>query len=178
MSRVYQVGFVGNSISRFPSQEDQDSCRQDVRRTVLEIMDQYYPNPVCINVMGNAGVGFWTVEACLEYDIDYHLFLPCLPDAWIENLPLNQVIQGSKFVERCSGLTVSKPVLSKDSVREAAKVLTDTSDFLVAFSLGHLSGLTYETIVYALDNSKIILDGFNNLGLVKKKRFYESQIGE
>lgn len=164
--RVYKIGIIGHRPHRFTFSE---TVRKTCAQVALTLMDQYAPNQVRFNLNGLPGAGQWFGQACLEYGINYHLFLPCDPAAYVSEWYQEQKDGFEKQLAECYGLTLANKELSKDTVCEAAQMLVDDSDFVVAFWEGYKSGLTYETIKYGVETSKLVLDGARGLTLIAKK---------
>lgn len=164
--RIYRIGIIGHRQHRI---WDKDDVRRLCFQTTLTLVDQYEPNPVRLNLTGAPSAGQWFGQACAEYGISYHLFLPCDSASYVAEWNEPHREEFGRQLGGCYGLTQIGRELTKDTVCGAARALVDDSDFLVSFWEGNKSGLTYETIKYAVETSKLVLDGLEDLALITKK---------
>lgn len=163
--RLYRVGVLGHRPHRFVDEQEVKALCREVATTLA---DQYAPNQVWFNLTGAPGTSQWFSAICLELGLDYQFFCPCPPELYSAEWRENQKIEFHKQLEGCSGLMVEGEDLTEESVCGAAKALVDHSDFVVAFWEGLKYGLTYETIGYAVENSKLVLEA-NSLALITRK---------
>jgi hypothetical protein len=171
--RIYRVGLVGHTRSRFQTEEQR---RAGLRTTILALVDQYEPNRVCFNINGFPGIGLMAGLVCKEFDADCHLFLPCPAANFMRstNLADEKAYVFEDILNSCFGLTQIGQEFASTTVCEASQSLVDNSDFIVSFWEGQKTGLTFETIKYAVANSKMVLDGLRNLSMITKEQLGRS----
>lgn len=159
---MYRIGVVGHRPEYVP---DHNSTIRNVDR-VVDLISYQYGKDLVLNVNGDIGVGQWTLEACENRKIKYHLFLPCEPEAFAENWYEKQ----KDFLHRCFknawAVSIYAQKYNLETEREVYRQIVSMSDFLICFWNGMSQGPTFDCIKYALENHKLTLNGLNDLKLI------------
>jgi len=169
---MYKIGIIGHSPEHFsvPSAEE---VQKTIRSTIDLLATQYGAEQVMFNVAGDIGVGLWAAEICMENaDTDvlannkcnYHMFMPYVPertaDGWFEY----QVEMLRECYTKAKAITVCNT--DKDAQLESLKQIVNDSNFIICFWIGKKQGKTFETIKYALEKNKMVLNGLSELKMV------------
>lgn len=156
---MYKICILGSGPEWF---SDHDKVRRLIGKTINLLGFQY--QDVVFHVRGELGVGLWAAQACLEEGLRYHLFMPFGPGDTAKYWYDDQEKDLLEQYNNAYSLTICKPLGEKDYSLHTRPI--DDANFVVCFWSGEKSGETEESIKYALNNSKIVLDGFNDLKLI------------
>jgi len=162
---MYKIGIIGHGPERF---DDLQKVQRLVGNTIDLLGFQYGgEDDVVFNIKGSIGVGLWSAEECIDRDYRYHLFLPYSAKKTSKHWYDDQQRQLLNQYNRAYSLTICNP--DRTGNVEAYEYLTDNSNFVVCFWNGIKQGKTANTIEYAIDNNKIVLNAMNDLKLVTKR---------
>lgn len=171
---MYRVGIVGHTIEHFL---DPDAAKRLICRT-MDTLSYQYDNQIVYNIPGNIGTGLWAANKCLEESYKYHLFCPFPLETTIEHWYDDQKEDLTRAFSYAYALSVMeterKSVNIGNMVNER---IVDDSNFVVAFWMGKKQGHTFETIKYALESNKLILNGCKNLRLITNNDLRKSKHG-
>lgn len=168
---MYKIGIIGHSPEHFsvPSAEE---VQKTISGTIDLLASQYGTEPVMFNVSGDIGVGLWSAELCMEkaeaetehnFKCQYHIFMPYLPEKTSEDWFENQIASLKKCYANAKAITICN---ADNAQLESLKQLVDDSNFVICFWIGKRQGKTFETIKYALEKNKMVLNGLNELKMV------------
>ena len=159
---MYRVGIVGHRPEYVP---DQKLMTNTIDR-VIDLISYQYDEDLIINVGGEIGVEQWTSEICGQRNVKYHLFLPCHPDL----LSVEWYEDQKRVLDNCFKKSWATTVYSHEYSREAEvknhEHVVNMSDFIICFWNGMKQGTTFNSIIYALKQNKITLNGLNDLKLI------------
>lgn len=166
--KIYKIGIVGHNPNRF---KDHDAIKKLCHDTVLKLHYQYdYIDNFYFNINCDTGVGQWCADACVELNIKFNVCLPCPAHIYSQYWYDNQKENLDRLLEMCNGLTIMGPQFTNETRLASNKYLVDSSDFIVCFWEKCHQGNTFETIKYAVENSKIVLNAADNLTMVFKEQ--------
>lgn len=167
--KVYQVGITGHRPDRY---KDAQAAEKLCRETIATIDYQYYDaGQLYFNLGGCIGADQWAGAACIDLDIDFNLFLPFPPNIQAQYWYDYQKEELERQVDHCSGLTIVGEEYKVANYFIRDRMIVDNSDFIICFWEGCLQGGTYQTIKYAVNNNKIVLNALDNLSLVSREQF-------
>jgi len=159
---MYRVGIVGHRPEYVP---EKDIMIRTIDR-VIDLISYQYGKDLIINVSGDIGVGHWSTQICVDKNLKYHLFLPCMPDilstAWYED----QQASLTYYFKNAWATTIQKHDYSIDSERQNYEHIINMSDFVICFWNGMKQGTTYNSIKYAIQQNKLTVNGLEDLKLV------------
>lgn len=172
--RVYRVGITGHRPDRF---KDVDLAISICDKLVADIQYQYGDSgELCFNLGGCIGADQWVGDACIKYGVNFHLYLPFPIDVqakyWYDYQKENLVRQA----DACSGMTVVGDSYQIANYFVRDKMIVDNSDFMVCLWEGCTQGGTFQTIKYAVKQSKIVLNALTNMSLVSKSQLFPKKI--
>ncbi|MHA2067756.1 MAG: hypothetical protein ACXABY_25620 [Candidatus Thorarchaeota archaeon] len=170
--RLYNIGITGHHPDRFRNSEQ---AKIICAETVSLIEYQYYDESLQFNLGGEPGAEQWVAAACAAKGIDYGMVLPYPAEQVSEHWYDNQKETLTQQINGCAGLTIMSPDTEFDNYDLKKEAIVDSSDFVICFWEGRLFGRTYETVKYAVEKSKIVLNGLTGLSLVSRSQL-EKQI--
>jgi len=135
---------------------------------VLGGLKRQYGKDLSFNIGGAIGVDQWAGTACVEQDINFKLYLPFIPKVQSKYWKKEDVEALNLLIENANSLTIVDPSGNYNVYRyeERNRLMVDNSTFVVAFWLGKKKGGTFNCIKYALNKSKFVAHGFDNLRLL------------
>lgn len=182
---MYKVGIIGHSTENFI---DQDSAARSVKRAIdlvyhqygrlnhflnIDGMIEYRNDSLVINIPATLGAGLWAGLACLESKVKYHLFLPfpheITSQFWYDG---QKAELNSLF--RCSYETSTQSFDTIDgdkAIMATNRAVIDNSNFIIAFWEQGRVGKTADSIKYALNSNKLVLNGMEELELITNADF-------
>lgn len=135
---------------------------------VISGLYRQYNKGLMFNIGGALGADQWATQACIEQNIPFCLYLPFPFEKHTYYWEKDQKDELNYFLRRASQVHIISPEGSYNpqnyQVRNEAMV--DNSMFLVAFWLGKRRGGTYNCMKYALEKSKFVANGFDDLRLL------------
>ena len=156
------VGVTGHRPHKFKHADFAKTMCDDA----VVIMKRHYGDTLCFNLGGCIGADQWVGESCIANSVKYNLFLPFPAEIQAEHWYDKQRDELLKQVSLCQSLNIAGPVYKIENYLIRDRLIVDSSDFIVCFWEGAKFGGTYETIKYAVTNSKIVLNAMNDLSMV------------
>ena len=168
---MYKIGIVGHSPENISMPEDK--VKRTIRQTI-DLLNYQYNTDVIFNVMGEIGVGLWAAEECIDLPNDhdgtpfrYHIFLPYPQEMTAEYWYDDQ----KELLRKCcnNAYSITTCEFQRGLSGHSYQDLVFDSNFLICFWTGKKQGKTFETIRFALQNNKIVLNGLHELKLITNK---------
>lgn len=159
------VSITGHRSDAFIQSHYTDGMVKLIAEGVVATFKREYEENLIFNIGGAIGVDSWVAQTCIEQKVKYHLYLPMLSELqskyWTEEQKEDLNIQLTK----ASAINIfdSSGEYKVWSYHERDKMMVDNSNILVAFWVGKRQGGTYNTIKYALKQSKFTLNALNEL---------------
>lgn len=156
---MYNIGIIG-------SEQDRITDTNKVKHVVCETMDllDYQYSNMAFNIKGDIGVGIWALEHSIESNYRYNLHLPYSIENTCQYWYKSQQELLYKAYEKAYSISICQNDSSKED--EANKRIIDNSNFTICFWAGNKQGSVYDAIVYAMNNSKMVIDGLNGLKMI------------
>ena len=147
--------------------------------SVIRIAD----NAVCVlkrefgedlkfNLGAAIGVDQWVGMACIENNVNYHMYLPFHPAVQSKYWTSEQKIELDRQLKLASGINIVEPNINAEYApylyQERNEKMIDNADFVVAFWVGKKRGGTYHAINYGLKQSKFVFNALNDFRLICK----------
>lgn len=137
------------------------------------ILKREYGDDLSFNLGGAVGADQWVGDACIEHDVNFRMFLPFLPNIqakfWNKEQRNNLDLQ----LQKAAGINI---VNLKEDAEYTPKTymernmnMVDDASFAIAFWVGKRRGGTFQTIKYALSQSKFVLNALDNLRPIFKE---------
>jgi len=142
-----------------------------VQRIVSDIacvLQREYGDELRLCLGGAIGIDQWMGSACIEFGIQYKLYLPFHPSVQARYWTTEQRLELDRQMRHAVGIVIADPSGGYDVSRyhERDRMMVDKSDFVVAFWVGRRRGGTFGTIKYALKQSKLVHNGMDRLRLL------------
>jgi len=142
-----------------------------VRRIVDDIacvLKREYEDELQLNLGGAIGTDQWMGSSAIEHGIRYKLYLPFHPATQARYWSPAQREELDRQMRNASGIFIADPSGKYDVSRylERDRMMVDDSDFVVGFWVGRRRGGTFETMKYALKQSKLVHNGMDRLRLL------------
>ena len=143
------------------------------------IKRQHFPEQdVLFNVNCEPGVGQWFCSILAEYHMPYEVYISNMIDKhgleWSDAQRdcLRQQIDRARAIHICAMANTYDARLIRN------KRMVDDAQWILVFWNGSHRGITYETMLYALTNNKIVYNGIDGLHLldntnIKAEALYE-----
>jgi uncharacterized phage-like protein YoqJ len=171
---MYKIGIIGHSPEHF-SNPTPDEIVSKIKDAIELLRYQYKDaDHLIFNVAGETGVGLWAAEYCMNEVLNYHMFLPFVPDKTSENWLDEQKALLNACYNPANAITICNDE-NEDFVDASLKQIVDGSNFTICFWVGKKQGKTYDIIQYALANNKIVLNGLDGLRLVTNEDLYRKR---
>lgn len=154
---MYKIGIIGSTEDRFKQPKRIRRYIDDI----ITLLGFQYNNDVVFNVMGDIGVGLWTIDMCIDNQLRHHLFLP----STVENTSCHWYTEQQHLLEKGYSNAHSISICNNSDVY---KRLIDYSNFVICFWAGNKQGEIYESILYAMHNNKMILNGLDKLRMMTR----------
>lgn len=124
-----------------------------------------YGDDLIFNLGGAVGADQWVGDACIEQGVKFHLYLPMLPEVQSKYWSSVQQSNLEKQMAAAAGVTIYDPSGKYDvaTYHMRDRKMVDNADIVVAFWVGKKKGGTYNTMKYALGQSKFVLNALNSL---------------
>lgn len=159
---MYKIGIIGHRPEYI---SDKAKGARTVDR-VIDLISYQYGENLIISIGGDIGVEQWALNSCSKRNTKYHLFLPCAVDVFSENWYDEQKAFLNECFKNAWAVTIHSDEYNTNTEKETYKYIVDTSNFIICFWNGMLQGPVFNTIEYALEKNKLIVNGFNDLKLV------------
>jgi uncharacterized phage-like protein YoqJ len=144
------------------------------QESVIRIVDNIvaafkreHKDDLLFNLGGAIGIDQWVGAACIEHDVQFHLYLPFHPD--VQSKHWNQ--EHKDELARQMGYAVGVDMVEPNP-EEPYKVwnynirnerMVDNANFVVAFWVGKRRGGTYNAMKYGLKSSKFVFNALDDL---------------
>jgi hypothetical protein len=128
----------------------------------VDLISYQYNGEVVFNVDGSSMVGLWVCKACQKFDCRFHIYLPY----HLNNIELMLTEQQFSDLVKYMDLAKSSTISCNDQYNQ--ENLVSNSSFILCFWSGRKQGPIYGALLHALDSSKIIIDGANDLRLLSR----------
>lgn len=122
-------------------------------------------NDIYFNLGGAIGADQIVGNSCIEANVPYYLYLPAPIEIQGKYWNSNQLNNLKKQADLSSGLNIIDPSgnynVKNYFIRD--RKMVDEADIVVAFWVGKRQGGTFETMKYALKQSKFVFNALNEL---------------
>lgn len=121
--------------------------------------------PLAFNVGGCIGADQWVGRACIGAGVPYYLFMPMTLEVQSRYWSQNQTDELRSQVETSEGVDIVDPSgnYSVQNYFIRDRRMVDNADIVVAFWVGKKKGGTYQTMKYALKQSKFVFNALDGL---------------
>jgi hypothetical protein len=157
---MHKVGIIGHSPEHLHHIDD---VRSSIRKTI-DLLNFQYAEQLMYNIIGDIGIGLIAAEECIESESIYHIFLPYTLEKTTQHWYKDQKDKMLMCYGKARGITICQ--VSSDETNNMHERLVEESSFIICFWVGKKQGKTFETIKYALQNNKLVLNGFDDLKLI------------
>lgn len=147
-----------------------------VRRIVDDIacvLQREYGEELQFNLGGAIGTDQWMGASAIKHGIRYKLYLPFHPSVQARYWNAAQREELDRQMRYAAGIMIADPASGRDeALRDFSayfqrdRMMVDDSDFVVGFWVGRRRGGTFETMKYALKQSKLVFNGMDRLRLL------------
>lgn len=135
------------------------------------VLKREFGDELEFNLGGAIGVDQWVGMACVEHKINFHLYLPFLPEVQGKYWTEPQQTELARQMRHAAGIDIIEATGNYDVAKyfERDRRMVDNSNIVVAFWVGKRRGGTFQTMQYALSQSKFVFNALNNLQPVFKE---------
>jgi uncharacterized phage-like protein YoqJ len=135
------------------------------------ILKREFDADLQFNLGGAIGSDQWMGNACIEHNIKFNLYLPFAPEVFTAYWTEEQKQELSRQMQHAASINIIDPVGSYNVAKyqERNEKMIADSNFTVAFWVGKRRGGTYNSIYYALKQSKFVFNALNELKPIFKE---------
>lgn len=143
---------------------------ETIKRVVGDVVAAFkreHKEELVFNLGGALGIDQWAGAACIEQQVNYFLYLPFHPEVQAKFWTQEQKDELNRQLSKAAGLEMIEPKIDAPyavwNYQKRNEKMIDDADFVVAFWVGKRRGGTYNAIKYALQQSKFVLNGLDEL---------------
>lgn len=161
---MYKIGLIGHESNVF---SDKNHIIATVENTI-SLLKYQYDNDVVFNICGDVGIGEWTGRFCIDNNIKYRLFMPLSLEIMEKQWNDEQTTSMKDVYNNSYSVVIGRNKYCDEAKMEIMKNIVDESCFVICFWVKKHIGITYETIKYAMSQSKLVINALEDLKLVTK----------
>lgn len=155
---MYKIGIIGQTPDVFSAFE-----KERVTET-MNVLSFQYGDDLVYNIPIDIGVGLWSAKHCYDTGKKSHVFLAYPPSVISEHWYDEQTEDLNIVYLNARAITVIKNVDNNNFglyENTANEMVVDDSNFVIVFWDGRKQGSVFDTIRYAFDMHKMVIDGFS-----------------
>lgn len=155
---VPKIGITGHRPSGFSNKEHV----LEIVPRVVEYCSKMHHNAE-FNLGGCIGADMWVAQECVNQKIPFHLYLPFPADVQSRKWTADDANRLNEHVLAAKSVSIVGKYYLVQNYHIRDRLIVDNSHFVVCFWEGRRSGGTYNTIKYAVEVGKQVLNAMNDL---------------
>lgn len=130
------------------------------------IFDREFKNDLVFNIGGIIGADQYVGMGCIEHGVKFKLYLPSHPTYHSKYWNTEQRSELNRQLGYASGIEIIEPNTKLEydiKIHQERNIrMVDDANFVVAFWVGRKYGDTFDTMEYALSQSKFVFNALDN----------------
>lgn len=153
---MVNVAVFGHSIDSFFQNNSVLSRLDDV----VVILKRQYKEQINFLVNCEPGIGQWFADACIRNNVPFEAFISSVPDEHSKYWTAEQQEALTQQLDKARAIRVCDKIYTRESSLNNNFKMVEHAQWVLVFWNNKHQGQTYNTIQYAIEHNKMVLDAF------------------
>lgn len=153
---MVNVCVIGHSIDDFAFSGNIQMRIDDV----VVILKRQYKEQIKFLLNCEPGIGQWFADACIRNDVPYEAFISSIPEEHSKYWTAEQQEKLIEHLDKAKAIRVCDKIYTRESSLNNNFKMVDHAQWVLVFWANKHQGQTYNTIQYAIEHNKMVLDAF------------------